>query len=83
VRNPISKLSLVISKELVREPTGGNSVPWVHQENPDRKHKRNWDQATPGFVEEKGEIVGKCPATLTTERAEELLNSGIPYTPPR
>jgi hypothetical protein len=58
-------------------------MPWVYEENPDRKHKRNWDQPMPGFVEEKGEIVGKCPTTITIGKAQELLNSGIPYSPPR
>ena len=58
-------------------------MPWVYQENLDRKHKRGWDQPRPGFMEVKGEIVGKCPTTITVEKAEELLNSGIPYFPQR
>ena len=56
---------------------------WVYEENPDRKHKRKWDQPIAGFVEERGETVAKCPATMTVEAAEKLLNSGIPYSPPR
>ena len=58
-------------------------MPWVYQENQDRKHKRDWDQPRPDFVEVKGEIVEKCPTTITIEKAEELLNSGILYFPPR
>jgi hypothetical protein len=58
-------------------------MPWVYEENPDRKHKRGWDQPRPDFLEVMGEIVGKCPTTITIGKAEELLNSGITYSPPR
>jgi hypothetical protein len=58
-------------------------MPWKYEESGDRKHKRGWNEPTPGFVEVDGEIVGKCPTTITTGKAEELLNSGIPYRPPR
>jgi hypothetical protein len=56
---------------------------WTYAENPDRKHKRGWNQPIPGFEEVKGEPVGKCPTTITIETAAELLNSGISYSPPR
>jgi hypothetical protein len=58
-------------------------MPWTYEENPDRKHKRRWENPEPGFVEEAGEIVGKCPTTIGVEVAEELLNAGIEYSPAR
>jgi hypothetical protein len=58
-------------------------VPWDYVENPDRKHKRGWDKPSPDFVEVNGELVGKCPTTITVEMATKLLNLGIPYFPPR
>jgi hypothetical protein len=58
-------------------------MPWIYEVNPDRKHKRGWNQPKPDFVDVNGEIVGKCPTTITIEKAEELLNTGIPYSPPR
>ena len=60
-------------------------MPWEYEQNPDRKHKRNWDQPMPGFVEERGELVAKCPTTISLELARDLLNSedAIPYSPQR
>jgi hypothetical protein len=58
-------------------------MPWIYEENPDRKHKRNWDRPEPGFVRERGGVVGKCPTSVTIELAEMLLNNGIEYFPPR
>ena len=60
-------------------------MPWIYEPSPDKKHKRGWDQAQPGFVVEKGEEVGKCPANMSIETAETLLNdeNRIEYSPLR
>lgn len=58
-------------------------MPWQYQENPDRKHKRAWDKPVPGFVHEGGEIVGKCPTTISPQLAANLLNDGIEFSPER
>jgi hypothetical protein len=55
-------------------------VPWQYQENPDRKHKRGWDKPEPGFVNERGEIVAKCPTTISPQLANQLLNGGISFS---
>lgn len=48
-------------------------------EKPKRRH--HWVNDHPGFVKVRGAPVGKCPIGLSMERAEELLNQGIPYEP--
>jgi hypothetical protein len=58
-------------------------VPWQYQESPDRKHKRGWNQPEPGFVNERGELVGKCPTTISPQLAEELLNEGLCFSDER
>jgi hypothetical protein len=58
-------------------------MPWKYEESPDRKHKREWEGAEPGFVRERGDIVGKCPTSITIRSAEMLLNSGVEYSPLR
>lgn len=45
------------------------------------KHK--WAKGHPGFMDDRtGHVEGFCPATVTTEIAEDLLASGIPDSPP-
>ena len=60
-------------------------MPWEYEENPDRKHKRDWNEPVPGFVEHRGELVGKCPTTISVQLAKELLNGddAVPYSPER
>lgn len=61
-------------------------MPWIYEPDPRMKHKRGWTANEPGFATESGgEVVGKCPAALTVERAEELLNDpdAIQFFPPR
>jgi len=49
-------------------------------ETPKRKH--HWDRDEPGFVELfPGHRVGKCPRSLTPDRAEALLRQGIGFNP--
>jgi hypothetical protein len=50
-------------------------MPWEYEENPDRKHKRDWDQPEPGFVAVGGELIAKCPTTISAQLASELINS--------
>lgn len=50
-------------------------MPWAYEADPDRKHKRGWTRDEAGFMDGPGgEVIGKCPACMTTETAEELLN---------
>jgi hypothetical protein len=50
-------------------------------EEPKRKHR--WDEPRAGFVEVRGQPVAKCPAGLSNEEAERLLNEGVEYWPDR
>lgn len=48
---------------------------WNYEADPRRKHKRGWDETFAGFVTEAGgEVVGKCPADMSMQKASELLN---------
>jgi hypothetical protein len=62
-------------------------MPWEYEPSPDGKHKRSWDQPVPGFVEKRGELVGKCPTTIscTPGLAQHLINheDTISYRPIR
>lgn len=58
-------------------------MPWQYVESSDRKHKRGWNEPNPDFVDERGEKVGKCPTTISAALAEDLLNTGLAYSPER
>lgn len=58
--------------------------PWKYQPDEDPKRKHHWKGIRAGFVTVRGEVVGKCPCTISLELAEHLLNtSGIPWSNPR
>ncbi len=52
---------------------------WKYEPDERPKRKHHWDKDVPGFVSIAGEIVAKCPRNLSLERAEELINEGIPF----
>lgn len=57
---------------------------WKYQVDETRKRKHHWGNDWAGFVRESGEVVGKCPSSLTVSYAEQLLNTqGIPWSNPR
>lgn len=56
---------------------------WVYEPDPERKHKKGWSENRPGFVPVANTQVGKCPRNLTTELCEELINTGVEYSPKR
>ncbi|MBI4703269.1 MAG: hypothetical protein HY744_19300 [Deltaproteobacteria bacterium] len=58
-------------------------MPWEYEPDEKPKRKHAWDEPYPGFVEVRGEVVGKCPAGLSNDEARELLNQGIAWTRPR
>lgn len=66
----------------MKHPTTGEDLPrylYEPDENPKKKHR--WSEAWAGFRRDKrpgAKVVGKCPAGLTNEVAEEMLNSGVP-----
>lgn len=60
-----------------------NLVRWKYEPRGNPKPKHGWHRDEPGFEEEKGgELVGKCPANMSLEEAEDLLNHGIHWTNP-
>lgn len=64
--------------------TTGPPERWRYQVDEHRKRKHHWEEDYPGFIRVGGEIVGKCPKTLTTTIAEDLLNrQSVPYHNPR
>lgn len=54
---------------------------WVYEPDEKPKRKHFWDKPLPGFILIQGNLVGKCPDTLSLEDAQRLLNEGIPYSP--
>lgn len=60
-------------------PGGDRRFRYEPGERPKRRH--HWSNDYPGFVKVRGAPVGKCPSDISMERAEELLNAGIPYEP--
>jgi hypothetical protein len=52
---------------------------WAYEAEEAPKRKHAWSNSCPGFVKHRGALVGKCPHDLTTEEAERLLNTGLPY----
>ncbi len=52
---------------------------WKYEPNPDRKHKRNWNEPVAGFVQVGSDTIGKCPSNLGVSEAENLLNTGLAY----
>ena len=57
---------------------------WKYVHDRRRKHKRAWKKNEAGFMQDpKGSFIGKCPANMTVEVAEALLNSGIEFSSDR
>ncbi len=59
------------------------NMPWVYEPDPERKHKTGWTKNVAGFVTVANTLVSKCPHNLTNETCEELINSGVEYSPPK
>lgn len=41
------------------------------------KKKHHWGEPHAGFVRVRGQLIGKCPATMTIAAAEALLHQGF------
>lgn len=55
---------------------------WLYEtdENPKRKH--HWNNDFAGQERVGSVVVSKCPAHLSHDQAQDLLNSGFEYYPP-
>jgi len=57
---------------------------WRYQVDETRKVKHHWSNDYAGFTRDGGELVGKCPSSMTTAQAEQLLNTqGVQWRNPR
>ena len=54
---------------------------WRYEPDQVPKRKHHWAENHAGFVVVNGARVSKCPSTLSLSEAEELLNSGIEWSP--
>ncbi len=59
------------------------TVPFRYEPDENPKQKHRWKKNEPGFLEIRGVFIGKCPANLSLEEAETLLNAGIRWNRPR
>jgi hypothetical protein len=57
-------------------------VAWRYESEQNPKRKHAWGKNVAGFDEYRGVPVGKCPNNISQEDAEQLLNAGIPFSPP-
>ena len=61
--------------------TGEAQLVWVYEPDERPKKKHRWGNADAGFVDVGGVPVGKCPSDMTLLEAQDLLQSGIPWSP--
>jgi hypothetical protein len=54
------------------------ALQWKYERGEGR-HKHRWNEDYAGFVPGDKGPVGKCPKSITEERATEILNRGVPY----
>jgi hypothetical protein len=54
---------------------------WLYEPDEVPKRKHHWKEPRAGFVMVGNVLIGKCPSTMTLESAEELLNSGVEWSP--
>jgi hypothetical protein len=59
----------------------GEQAPWTYEPDETPKRKHHWARNEAGFVKVGNIRIGKCPANLTIEDAERLLNVGVPWSP--
>lgn len=64
--------------------TSGPVVRWLYEPDEQPKRKHRWKQNHAGFEQVSGEKVGRCPANLSNEQAEALINDqSVPFVNPR
>ncbi len=56
---------------------------WLYEPDEQPKLKHHWQFDRAGFIEAGSQQVGKCPAGMSLDDAQELLDNAIPYFPPR
>lgn len=59
----------------------GVALRWRYEPDEKPKRKHAWDRNEAGFVRVGSVLIGKCPANLSNETAERILNDGIPWFP--
>ncbi len=56
---------------------------WAYEPDEVPKKKHHWDNDQAGFLKIGPNEVGKCPAGMTMEQAQALLDDAVPFFPPR
>ncbi len=56
---------------------------WHYEPDEHPKKKHAWSNPHAGFVNVQGVEIGKCPNNISIAEAEQFLNTGIPFIPPR
>lgn len=69
-----------------RLPMGGGpgeeNLRWRYQPDESPKRKHAWDRDEAGFLEvAPGQLVAKCPSSVSVDEAQGLLGSAIPWSP--
>ncbi len=54
---------------------------WLYQPDEDPKKKHHWNQGEAGFVTVGAIFVAKCPSNMSMQLAQELLDTGIEWSP--
>jgi hypothetical protein len=60
---------------------GKTAEMWLYEPDEVPKRKHHWKEPGAGFVMVGSVFVGKCPSTMSIESAQELLNSGVEWSP--
>jgi len=56
-------------------------VPYQYDRG-DHRYKHCWNNDHAGFVRDRGNLIGKCPKSITNALAESILNGAIPEPDP-
>lgn len=56
---------------------------YVYEPDEQPKRKHYWRKDEAGFEQVGPNFIGKCPRNLTLEDAQQLLDAGVPWSPPK
>jgi hypothetical protein len=59
------------------------TVVWRYETDEEPKRKHHWKNEWAGTVVVHGVVISKCPSGLTRSEAEDMLNTGIPWSSPK
>jgi hypothetical protein len=54
---------------------------WLYEPDEQPKRKHHWDRPVAGFIRVGQNVVAKCPNNLTIDKAQQILNEAIPWSP--